>query len=50
MTKCKKQVTDQYTEYNLIYLDELKGTCVWMCVWECLDKGLEGPVLNCELW
>ena len=25
MIKWKKQVTEQYTEYNLIYLDELKG-------------------------
>ena len=46
-TKWKKQVTE-YTEYNLIYLDDLKGTCV--CVCEYLDKGLEGRVLNCELW
>ena len=40
----------EYTEYNLIYPDDLRGTCVCMCVCECLEKGLEGPVLNCELW
>ena len=27
MIKWKNQVTEQYIEYKLIYLDELKGMC-----------------------